>query len=179
MIITEHLFEKFPGADEGELTRARSSLVNKKTLAAVARSLSLGDLIILGEGEEKSGGRRRESILANTLEALIAAIYLDAGIDTSRRLIKEWFAERLYKLDAEGAAKDAKTSLQESLQRRRCGLPRYETIAETGPPHKRTFTVACYIDTVDKPAVAEGSSRQEAEQAAACAAIALLEGKSR
>lgn len=178
LIITEHLFMKFPEADEGELTRARSLLVNKKTLSAIARNLSLGDLIILGEGEKKSGGWCRDSILANTLEALIAAIYLDAGIDTCRRVIKEWFAECLYKLEIEGAAKDAKTSLQESLQSRRCGLPRYETIAVTGPPHQRTFTVACYIEFVDKPTVAEGSSRRKAEQAAARAALALLEGTS-
>jgi len=179
LVITEYLFETFPEADEGQLTRARSFLVNKESLAEVARSLSIGDLIILGEGEKKSGGWRRESILANTLEALIGAIYLDGGIDVCRRVVKEWFAARLYKLDIKDPDKDSKTALQELLQGRRCELPRYETTAVDGPPHRHVFTVTCHIDILDESIVAKGNSRQKAEQAAACAALVLLGGSLR
>ncbi|MCZ6892437.1 MAG: ribonuclease III, partial [Gammaproteobacteria bacterium] len=142
LITAQYLFEHFPAADEGELTRTRASLVNRDTLAEIARSLDLGNLLVLGEGEQKSGGWRRDSILANSLEALLGAIYLDGGMDVCRQAVETWFAEKLADVDPKSAAKDAKTALQELLQSRRLELPRYETTDISGPSHDQTFTVA-------------------------------------
>jgi ribonuclease-3 len=174
MIVAEYLFETFPTADEGELTRTRAALVNRESLADLARGLALGDVVVLGEGELKSGGWRRDSILANTLEALIGAIYLDGGFDACRRVVRRVYAERLEHVDPSAAAKDPKTALQEFLQARRQELPRYETTRISGPPHEQIFTVTCYVDSLTAPVAAEGNSRRKAEQAAARAALRQL-----
>lgn len=176
MIVAEFLFENFPEADEGQLTRARAALVNRDSLAVVARSLGLGELLVLGEGELKSGGWRRSSILANTLEALVGAVYLDGGMDTCRQVVRAWFAERLAAVDPGDTGKDPKTALQELLQGRREDLPRYETTHVSGPSHDQTFTVACHTAALDEPVTAQGRSRRKAEQAAARAALRRLEG---
>ncbi|MGE0486549.1 MAG: ribonuclease III [Gammaproteobacteria bacterium] len=174
MIVAEYLFETFPTADEGQLTRTRAALVNRECLAELARGLALGEVLVLGEGEQKSGGWRRDSILANTLEALIGAIYLDGGFDSCRRVVRGIYADRLDQVDPGAAAKDPKTALQEFLQARRHDLPRYETTRVSGPPHEQIFTVSCHVDSLEAPVTAEGNSRRKAEQAAARAALRQL-----
>lgn len=175
MIVAEYLFENFPEADEGQLTRARASLVNRDSLAAVARSLDLGERLVLGEGELRSGGWRRDSILANALESLVGAVYLDGGMDACRRVVRGWMAEQLANVDPGDADKDPKTTLQELLQGRREELPRYETTHVSGPSHDQTFTVTCHAGALDEPVVAQGRSRRKAEQAAARAALRKLQ----
>lgn len=167
MIIAEALFNRFPRADEGALTRLRASLVKKDTLASLARAVQLGRLMRLGEGEMKSGGWRRDSILANAFEAVIGAIFLDAGLEICRRRVLAVFEERIDALSDLAPAKDPKTELQEYLQGRRFPLPTYETISVTGDPHSQRFTVACRVSGLAEPVTAEGSSRRRAEQAAA------------
>ena len=177
MLIAEHLYAQFPGADEGQLTRTRASLVNRDTLAGVARELELGEAIVLGEGELKSGGWRRDSILANALEAVIGAVYLDGGLEACRQTLTAIYAKRLATVDPDAQDKDAKTTLQEFLQARQLGLPRYDTEAVSGPPHDREFTVSCHLECLEQPVTARGRSRRRAEQAAAEAALVALEAE--
>ncbi len=172
-VVAELLFRRFPGADEGQLTRMRAALVRRETLAELARQLGLGEHIRLGEGEMKSGGWRRDSILADTLEALIGALYLDAGRDALYRWLERLYRSRLESISPEAMGKDAKTELQEYLQARHLPLPEYETIATGGPPHARSFTVSCRV-TGQEPVQASGSSRRRAEQAAAAALLERL-----
>jgi ribonuclease III len=175
LIIAQYLFDHFPAADEGQLTRTRASLVNRDSLAGIARTLELGNALVLGEGEKKSGGWRRDSILANGLEALLGAIYLDGGMDECRHAVETWFADKLAEIDPESDVKDAKTALQELLQSRRFELPRYETTEVSGPSHAQTFTVTCYTDALQEPVAAVGRSRRKAEQAAARATLSKLD----
>ncbi len=179
LIVAEHLYARFPSADEGQLTRTRAALVNRETLAAIARECDIGACIALGEGELKSGGWRRDSILANCVEALIGAVYLDAGMAACRALVERLYGERLLKCDPDHADKDAKTALQEFLQRRRQELPRYETTAVAGPSHDQLFTVSCHTEALPQPVVAQGRSRRKAEQAAARATLDQLEKRAR
>lgn len=172
-IIADVLHTRFPGADEGELTRARAALVNRESLAQLARHYRIGERLHLGEGELKSGGWRRSSILANAMEAIIAAIYLDGGMEACRREVLRWFAERLSTVDPGAAPKDAKTELQEYLQAQRRSLPSYRTVEERGPPHRRVFKVECHIEGF-APVLAESSSRRGGEQDAARAALSRL-----
>ncbi len=174
MVVAEFLFATYPDADEGQLTRARATLVNRETLANVARSLDLGELIYLGEGELKSGGWRRDSILANTVEALLGAIYLDGGMEACRRSVLSLLQSRLATIDPECTRKDAKTELQEFLQSRRRCLPEYKTMDISGPSHEQMFTVSCVVDSLPAPVVANGPTRRKAEQAAARATLELL-----
>ena len=166
LIVADERCARHPKAAEGPLTRTRAALVNRDTLAEIAREIGLGEEIRLGEGERKSGGWRRASILANALEAVIAAIYLDAGLEAARAEVLTWYAGRLLTHLPENAQKDAKTELQEYLQARRKPLPVYNTVEISGPPHQRVFRVACALPDRD-PAVAEGDSRRRAEQSAA------------
>ena len=175
-IVAEELCRRHPLAAEGTLTRLRASLVNRETLAELAREMDLGERIRLGEGERKSGGWRRASILANVLEAVIAAIYLDAGLEACRRQVLGWFESRLLQHVPENARKDPKTELQEYLQARRRPLPSYATLEISGPPHQRRFLVECVIPN-EPPVVAEGESRRRAEQAAARALLGTLTGE--
>jgi ribonuclease III len=173
-IVAEHLYVSFPGADEGQLTRTRATLVNREALAELARELDLGTALVLGEGEQKSGGWRRDSILANALESLIGAIYLDGGLAACRNAVLGLFAERLAACDPGRAHKDPKTALQEYLQGRRHELPRYETVTVAGPSHQQLFTVRCHTSALPGPVVAQGPTRRKAEQAAARATLLQL-----
>jgi ribonuclease-3 len=174
MLVAEMLFEHYPKADEGELTRRRSHLVSEPALAAIARELELGGELLLGPGELKSGGHRRDSILADALEALIAAVYLDGGWEACRGIVRELFGERVASAGAP-TGKDAKTRLQELLQARGEPLPAYSLVAATGADHAKTFEVACEVASLEQRPVGHGGSRRAAEQAAAQAALDLLE----
>ena len=175
--IAETLYRHWPKADEGTLTRARAELVRESALAAIARTLAIGDRLVLGPGEMKSGGRHRDSILADTVEALVAAIYLDSGFDICRVVVMPWFAPLLDALPPPNkVGKDAKTRLQEWLQARQYPLPVYALLHEGGEDHARVFRVSC---TLTQPAIrseGEGSSRRAAEQQAADAALKDIEG---
>ena len=166
MIIAEMLYEAHPHASEGELSRLRAQLVNGQALAAIARELELGDRLRLGPGELKSGGFRRESILADAFEAMIAAVYLDGGFDACRDVVRRLFAARIASLPR--SSKDAKTRLQEHLQAMGLPLPRYELIASRGDDHAKQFDVRCSVsEPLAVEAEATGSSRRAAEQEAA------------
>lgn len=172
LIVAEFVYEQYPRASEGEMTRLRASLVSGSALAELARAEEVGDALVLGPGELKSGGFRRESILADTFEALIAAIYLDAGWDACRALVRRLFAERV--AAAEGKVdKDAKTTLQEVLQAKGHALPAYELVASSGDDHAKTFEVACDVAAFGLRAIGHGSSRRAAEQAAAESVLGL------
>jgi ribonuclease III len=169
VLVAELLFELHARADEGDLTRMRAQLVNGAALAEVARSLSLGDALRLGPGELKSGGHRRESILADAFEALVAAVYLDAGWDACRACVRLLFAERAAQLRA--PEKDAKTRLQELLQARGMPLPIYELVASTGDDHAKVFDVACVLERPPLRVDGRASNRRAAEQIAANSAL--------
>jgi ribonuclease-3 len=173
-VIAEALFEKFPKHDEGDLTRMRSSLVKGVTLAEIARDFSLGEYLILGPGELKSGGHRRESILEDAIEAIIGAVYLDSSIEQCKALILTWFEKRLSIIKPGNEQKDPKTQLQEFLQGRKIPLPSYEVIDTTGQSHNQEFTVRCQTSVIDEEVIAKGTSRRKAEQAAAQQILALI-----
>jgi ribonuclease-3 len=170
----EALFERFPLAREGQLSRLRARLVKGETLAILARGFDLGDYLRLGSGELKSGGFRRESILADALEALIGAIYLDAGMDAARERVVAWLTNELESLTLVDTNKDPKTRLQEFLQSRACELPRYDVVDIQGDPHCRTFVVECQISLLNDKTLGQGASRRIAEQVAAAAALIAL-----
>ncbi len=174
IIISQALYEQFSDASEGELSRMRSLLVCGKSLAEIAQQFQLGDYIYLGSGELKSGGFRRESILENTLEAIIGAVYLDSDFKTVKQLVLSWFADRLATLDPSQAQKDPKTRLQEYLQQHKQPLPSYEVIHTQGKDHNQVFTIECRIEQLEQPVTAKGSSRRKAEQAAAEKALELI-----
>lgn len=175
-IIADALYHRFPDAREGEMSRMRASLVKGDTLAELARELQLGEYLLLGPGERKSGGYRRSSILADTLEALAGAILLDAGFQRCRECVLGWFGTRLEHLASGVADKDAKTRLQEYLQGRGNPLPEYELLAITGDDHEQVFSIACRLSKPQMLAEGSGRSRRKAEQAAALSALQRLEG---
>lgn len=165
-VVGEMLFDAHPRASEGELSRLRAQLVNGQALAVVARELELGDRLKLGSGELKSGGFRRDSILADAFEALVAAVYLDGGFDACRDVVRGLFAERV--ADLHKSSKDPKTRLQEWLQARGLPLPLYELASSHGEEHAKVFEVACSIvEPAPLRAAASGPSRRAAEQEAA------------
>lgn len=174
-VIAAELFHRFPQATEGQLTRARARLVNGEALARIADMFALGGHVRLGPGEMKSGGFRRSSILADCAEAIIGAIYLDAGLETARTCLLAWYAPQLADLRMEEVVKDPKTRLQEYLQGRGLPLPRYEVLETRGKVHEQEFRVACSCDGIDAPVEAWGESRRVAEQIAAEGVLALLE----
>lgn len=176
-VIAEDLFHRFPKAKEGELSRLRASLVKGDTLAELAREFQLGDYLKLGAGELKSGGFRRDSILADTVEGIIGGMYLDAGMDVCRQHILEWYKERLDATSLKIVTKDAKTRLQEYLQARKHALPQYDVVNIVGEPHDQTFYVHCHIELCDDFIEGKGNSRRIAEQNAATAALKKLEKK--
>lgn len=174
--IAEALYRHWPRADEGALTRARAELVRESALAGIARTLDLGAHLVLGPGEMKTGGHRRDSILADALEALIAAVYLDAGFDACRAVVLPWFAPLIAALPpANKVGKDAKTRLQEWLQARQHPLPVYALLHEGGEDHARIFRVSCTLSVPALRTEGEGSSRRAAEQQAAEAALKDIE----
>lgn len=174
MVIAEQLFKLDKGHEEGDLSRLRASLVNRDSLADIAAGLELGEVLRLGGGELKSGGFRRASILADVLEALIGAIYLDAGYAAAREFVLRIYSDRLASLPDPELLKDPKTRLQEMLQARQLALPEYSVIDTSGPPHKRRFRVRCRVPVLEQDFDAEGSSRRAAEQAAAESALKEL-----
>jgi len=173
-IAGEALFERFPQAREGQLSRLRARLVKGETLARLARGFDLGEYLRLGSGELKSGGFRRESILADALEALIGAIYLDADMQTARERVLAWLADEFESLTLVDTNKAPKTRLQEFLQSRSCELPRYEVVDIQGEPHCRTFFVECEVVLLNNKSRGQGVSRRIAEQVAAAAALIAL-----
>jgi len=174
-VIAEALFEQFPKHDEGDLTRMRSSLVKGVTLAELGRDFNLGEHLILGPGELKSGGHRRESILEDAIEAIIGAVYLDSDITYCKALILSWFAQRLSDIKPGNEQKDPKTRLQEYLQGRKIALPVYDVIDTSGQSHNQQFIVRCLTEVINKEVVAKGTSRRKAEQAAAQQVLVLLD----
>jgi ribonuclease-3 len=175
LVVAEALFQRWPRADEGELTRARAALVREASLAGLARSLELGDRLELGPGELKSGGFRRDSILADAFEAVVAAIYLDAGFEACRAQVLAWFEPMLVDLPRGGPEKDPKTRLQEWLQARQHPLPEYRLVATTGEDHDKLFLVECMLGALAVQGSAQGTSRRQAEQAAAALILQQLD----
>jgi ribonuclease-3 len=166
------LFERFPALPEGDLSRVRASLVNQDTLARVARRVALGPRIRLGEGELRGNGADRPSILADALEAVFGAVFLDAGFDAAKSTIAACYAEVLAEADPAALGKDAKTRLQEWLQARRLPLPEYAVLGTTGEAHAQWFKVECRVPALALAAGGEGASRRIAEQEAAAAVLA-------
>jgi len=173
--IAEELFRRHPETQEDVLTRLRASLVNRGTLAELGRELDIGANLVLGSNERKSGAWRRDSILSNALEAIIAAIYLDGGIEACRAEVLRWFHSRLATQTPETATKDPKTALQEYMQARGLPLPVYRTIAESGPEHRRCFRIECTVTGL-APVVVDGESRRGGEQSAARQILEQLGG---
>ena len=176
-IIAEELFRRFPQAKEGKLSRLRASLVKGVTLAEIARELNLGEVLILGPGELKSGGFRRESILADAVEAIFGALYLDSGLDTAKILILQLFDERLNAIDVTETVKDPKTRLQELLQSRKQPLPIYTVKEVKTAENQPVFEASCQVSILEKVIVAKGSSHRKAEQKTAERVLTLIEGK--
>jgi ribonuclease-3 len=178
MVISEVLFDKFPKASEGDLTHARSLLVRETCLADIARENGIGSMLQLGSGEMKTGGHQRDSILADTVEAIIAAKYLDSGLDACQQLISQWFSDRLQMASAKPVAKDPKTRLQEWLQSKQHALPVYQLLQASGSEHQREFDVLCIIEKLDIRTQGLGTSVKSAEaQAAKLALIQLGQDK--
>lgn len=173
-VVGEALFRRFPSAREGQLSRLRAQMVKGETLAELAREFELGECLRLGEGEMKSGGHRRDSILADTVEALIGAIYLEAGLERCAELVNVWYTSRLDKLSLTHPDKDAKTALQEYMQARQLPLPEYLVVQTAGEAHARTFTIECRVAPLKKPIRAQATNRREAEKQAAAEALEKL-----
>ena len=174
-IVAEMLFRLHPQATEGELSRMRSALVNKNALAAAARSLEIGEYLQLGTGEANSGGRDRDSILADTVEALIAAIYLDGGIKACTTFVKKISESKLAIDAAETERKDAKTRLQELLQAQGKSLPNYEVMNISGAGHEQVFNIRCRLESLGEESTGSGTSKREAEQQAAKKILEVIE----
>ena len=166
-VIAKALFEKFPQASEGVLSRLRASLVNQESLANLARLHQLGDYLILGSGELKSGGYRRDSILSDALEAIMGAVAQDQGIESCETWVLQLFTDRLAELRLDNWQKDPKTRLQEYMQARQIDIPNYALVSEEGLPHEKTFKVECSIALFEKKFTGTGISRKKAEQHAA------------
>jgi ribonuclease-3 len=173
IVISEALYHTLPGAPEGDLSRLRASLVRDTSLAGIAGDLGIGDHLVLGSGERKTGGHRRQSILADALEALFGAIYLDSDFDTAAELIRRIFGDRLDDLPRADDLRDPKTRLQEWLQARGAALPEYELVSVTGKAHQQRFEVRCHVPEQES-AVGEGRSRRSAEQQSARRMLARL-----
>ena len=172
--IAAALFERFPGENEGDLSRLRANLVRQDALHQLALNLKIGEVLRLGEGEMKSGGHQRPSILADALEALFGAVYLDAGFESARQIILALYAPLLNNLVPGQSTKDPKTRLQEWLQGRKKPLPRYQLLEASGAAHEQRFEVACEIDFLPLRTTGHGTSRRLAEQAAADNALKAL-----
>ena len=174
LVVAHLLFDRLANMPEGDLSRVRANLVKQETLHQLALHLELPGRMRLGEGELKSGGTRRASILADALEALIGAVYLDGGFDAAQALVQRLFAKVEIRPDMQAAEKDPKTQLQEWLQGRKLPLPRYTVIGTSGAAHRQTFEVACEVPDLKKHERGTGASRRAAEQAAAAALLAIL-----
>ena len=173
-VIADDLYHRFPKVNEGDMSRMRATLVRGNTLAELGREFGLGDYLKLGPGELKSGGFRRDSILADAVEAIIGAIYLDSDIEVARATVLSWYQSRLEAIKPGVSQKDPKTRLQEFLQGRRKPLPVYTVTNIKGEAHNQEFTVACDIAGIGAPVIGKGTSRRKAEQAAAETALEQL-----
>ncbi|QIQ41846.1 MAG: ribonuclease III [Buchnera aphidicola (Microlophium carnosum)] len=173
-VIANALYQHFPYIDEGDMSRMRATLVRGNTLAEIAYEFDLGEYLKLGQGELKSGGFRRESILANTVEALIGSIYLDSNIKTVEELILKWYEKRLENISPGDTQKDPKTRLQEYLQSKHLSLPVYFIVEVYGEAHNQLFTIHCKISIISEYLIGTGSSRRKAEQDAAQKALIQL-----
>lgn len=176
-VIANELYKRFPKSREGDLSRMRSTLVRGQTLAEFGVEFNLGDYLRLGPGELKSGGYRRESTLADAVEAIIGAVFLDSDIDTCSNLILNWYQARLDDISPGLNQKDPKTLLQEYLQARKIPLPNYTVIDTKGQAHNQTFTVECVVEGMNN-IVSVGSSRRKAEQKAAEKALKIIKNES-
>lgn len=174
-VVASRIYHLRSDYHEGQLTRLRANLVRGETLAEIAREIDLGSLLKLGSGELKSGGFKRASILADALEAVIGAVYLDGGFEAAEKTIHHLYADRFENLPASEPVKDPKTTLQEFLQGRGLGLPEYLLTDSYGEAHAKTFVIACEIDALDLKVEAQGTSRRKAEQAAAASILEQLE----
>jgi ribonuclease III len=173
-VIAEILYQQFPKATEGELSRWRASLVNRDTLAELAKEFELGRYIFLGPGELRSGGSERQSILSCAMEAIIGAVYLDGGFDATRAQIVAWYEPLLQSLSSAASHKDPKTRLQEYLQSRRMSLPLYAVAKIEGEAHQQLFTISCQVEGIKEKTLGKGTSRRRAEQDAAQAMLGVL-----
>ena len=174
LLLSERLYREFPMASEGDLSRLRARLVSEEPLAEIAQSMQLGELLSLGSGELKTGGFRRQSILADAFEALCGALYLDGGLEAVRATIAPMFEARIAALPEPSTLKDAKTRLQEFLQANGRALPQYTVKRTSGEPHAQTFLVSCIVAHASIETEGEGPSRRRAEQIAAQAALRAL-----
>lgn len=175
-VVGEALFHARPAAGEGDLSRWRASLVCEESLARLAERLQLGEVLILGSGELKSGGFRRGSILADALEAVVGAVYLDAGLEPARALTLRLLGSRIAALPPAGSLKDPKTRLQERLQRDGVALPVYAVLAVDGADHDQTFRIGCRVEALGLSSEGVGKSRRDGEQAAAAALLERIDG---
>ncbi len=174
-IIANQLYQRFPSLDEGDLSRLRAQLVKEATISEIALSLDLGDALKLGEGELKSAGWRRPSILADALEAIIGAVYLDGGFAAAEALVLQLYTDKLNTIDPKVIDKDPKSLLQELLQGKKIAVPEYAVVHTGGEAHAQVFIVECFIQKMDIRTVGEGTSRRIAEQQAAQLALLALE----
>ena len=174
LLLSDRLYREFPTATEGDLSRLRARLVSEEPLAEIAQDMKLGELLLLGSGELKTGGFRRQSILADAFEALCGALYLDGGLDTVRTRLGPLFEPRIAALPEPSTLKDAKTRLQEHLQANGNPLPVYAVKRTSGEPHAQTFLVSCVLTHAGMETEGEGPSRRRAEQVAAQAALQAL-----
>ncbi|MDX1795463.1 MAG: ribonuclease III [Hydrogenovibrio sp.] len=176
-MIADALFHQFEKISEGDLSRIRAFLVKGETLAKIGKEYQLSDYLMLGPGELKSGGYRRESIIADTVEAIIASVYEDGGLDVCRELVMRLYQNRLQELDPAKVGKDPKTRLQEYLQSNHQQLPEYSVISVNGPAHAQEFIVCCYVDQLNRKFEATATNRRKAEQLAAEQALEVLENQ--
>mgnify|MGYP000037575003 FL=1 len=176
-VIAYEVFRRRPRDSEGALSRLRANLVNRSSLAAIARDIGLGSHLRLGGGELKSGGHRRDSILADAMEAVFGAVYLDSGFDTAARVITGLYRPRLDSLPEEVVLKDPKTRLQEALQSTRRPLPSYQVLDVRGRAHHQQFRVECRLSDTDQATVGEAGSRRQAEQRAAAAMLVEIDAE--
>ena len=173
-LIANELYKRFPRIDEGDLSRLRAQLVKESSLSSIATSIGLGDFIRLGEGELKSAGWRRPSILADTFESIMGAIYLDGGIEAAQQFVSRFFETQLNEIDPQLIQKDPKTLLQELLQSKKNELPIYTVVSIEGEAHSQIFTIECSIKKYDIKTQGVGNSRRMAEQEAASKAYLLM-----
>lgn len=173
-VVAELLYQHFPRATEGELSRWRASMVNRDALGELAKKFDLGQHILLGPGELKSGGSERHSILSCAMEAIIGAIYMDGGFEAVRQCIVIWYEPWLANLSSATSHKDPKTLLQEYLQSRRFPLPVYTVVAIDGEAHQQIFTVSCAVESAKEKTLGKGTSRRRAEQDAAAAMLKVM-----
>ena len=176
-VVAEWLFKQYPKLGEGKLSRMRASLVRKETLAGIARYLELSDFLILGEGELKSGGFNRDSILADTVESIIGAIYFDSGFSSAKAFIFRYFEQQFGSISANANFKDAKSRLQEHMQKRGHNLPEYNIVEVQGEQHEQVFTVLCILNSLDLSAEATAKSRRLADQKSATKLLEQLESE--